>query len=173
MQPVTQRQQMACVLRRIIEHVGRERAHAPIGALMLLVQLHAEELFEQGSEPERANAQQLRGHARVEEMRDTPPVILVQQAQIVIGVVQHDLDGAILEQGAKARRRADGQGIDHRFMVQRGQLQQIDAIDEAVKTRAFGVERERAHAGQSGEKAINGVSRVEIERGGRQWHVSP
>jgi hypothetical protein len=141
-------------------------------ALMLLVELEPEVLFEQRREPEGADAEQLRRDARVEEIRHPPSVILMQQTQIVISVVQHHFHGAIFEQRAEQRGRADRQRIDHRFMMRRGKLQQVDAIDEAVKTRPLRVEREGAHAGETGEEAIDGVGRIEIEWCGRQWHVS-
>ena len=171
MQPVTQSEQMACVLRGVVEHVGRERSHAPVGALMFLVELEPEILLEQRRQSERLDAKQLRRHSRVEQMRDTPPVILMQQTQIVVGIVQHHLDIAIFEQCAEFLGRTDRQWIDHRFVVFGGKLQQVDSIDEAMEARTFCIERERAHAGESGQKAINGVSRVEIEWRGRRRHV--
>ena len=39
----------------------------PVGALVLLVQLHAEVALQQRGEPESLDAEQLRGDARVEE----------------------------------------------------------------------------------------------------------
>ena len=52
---------------------------------------------------------------RVSKMfRDVPAVVLLQQTQVVVGVVEHDLDRRILEQRAEARGRPDRQRIDHR-----------------------------------------------------------
>ena len=54
LQPVAQLEQIHRVLRRVVEHALRERAHRPVGALVLLVELHAEVALEQRGEPERA-----------------------------------------------------------------------------------------------------------------------
>jgi hypothetical protein len=51
-------------------------------------------------------------------------------------------------------------------MAVRRQLQQVDAIDEAMKARALGVERDRTGIGDVGEKAIDGLDGVELERSG-------
>ena len=87
MQLIAQPKQMARVLRGIVQHVRGERAHAPIGALMFFVKLHAEELLQQRRQTERANPQQLSSYAGVEEIPHLPAVVLMQQSQIVVGVV--------------------------------------------------------------------------------------
>ena len=109
---------------------------------MFLVELEAEILFQQRRETEGPNPQQLRGHPRVEQILHLPAIVLMQQAQIVVGVVQYDFDLWIFDQRPQARRLANRQGIDDGLMAIRRQLQQIDAVDEAMKTRALGVERD-------------------------------
>ena len=107
---------MTRVMGGIIEHVRRERSHAPVGALMLLVQLQPEELLEQCGEPKCADAEQLCCHAGVEEIRDAPAVVLVQEAQVVVRVVQHHFDRAIFQHRSELYRCADGQRVDDGFV---------------------------------------------------------
>ena len=119
---VAQIEQMLGVLGRVVEHSLRERAHGPVGALMLLVELHAEEPLEERGKTERANPEQLGCHPRVEDVRRVPAVVLMQEPQIVIGVVQHDLDLPRFEQRAKSFGNADGERIEDRARLARGEL---------------------------------------------------
>ena len=64
------------ILRRVLQHVRRERAHGPIRALMLFVELHREVLLEQCGEAEGTNAEKLSGDARIEDGAHLPSVIL-------------------------------------------------------------------------------------------------
>ena len=41
--------------------------------------------------------------------------------------------------------------------VARRELEQVDSIDEAMEARAFGVEGERARAGDGREEALDGA----------------
>ena len=104
---VAEIEQVLGVLRRVVEHALRERSHRPVGALMLLVELHAEEPLEQRGQTERANAEQLCGDARVEDVRDSPAVVLMEQPQIVVGVVKDDFDVARLEQAPEPLGNSD------------------------------------------------------------------
>jgi hypothetical protein len=83
-------------------------AHRPVGALVLLVELDAEVALEQRRQPEGLDAEQLRGHARVEDVATLPAVVLVQQPQVVVGVVEDDLDVGS-RQRAPARQRPGGE----------------------------------------------------------------
>ena len=67
---------------------------------MLLLELDPEKALQQRSPAEGANAEQLRRHARVEDVADLPTVIALQEAKVVIGVVKDDLDGGILQHAA-------------------------------------------------------------------------
>src|SRR5881396_2512655 len=129
------------VLCGVFEHAWSERSHRPVGALMLFVELHTKEMFEQRCESERADAKQLRGDPRIEDVAHVPGVILLQEAQIVIRVVEHDLDGGRLKEMPELRGRADRQRIDDRRALARRELEQIDSVDEAMEARTFGVER--------------------------------
>src|SRR6185503_11953739 len=127
-QLVAQCKQMHRVLRRVLQHAGREWPHGPVGALVLLVELHAEEALEQCGEAEGTNAEQLRREPCVEDVAELPTIILVQQTQIVIGIVKHDLHPWILEQLSKLLRSAYRKRIDDRSTVARRELQQVDSI---------------------------------------------
>ena len=104
LQLVAQLEQVDRVLRGVVEHPLRQRPHRPVGALVLLVELHAEVPLEQRGEAERAEAEQLRCDARVEDVADVPAVVLLEQTQIVVGVVKDDLDRRILEHAPERRR---------------------------------------------------------------------
>jgi len=53
MEHVAQPDQVHRVLRGVIEHVGAERPHRPVGPLMLLVELEPERALQERREPER------------------------------------------------------------------------------------------------------------------------
>jgi len=142
--PVLQLQQVERVLRRVVQHVRRERPHRPVGALVLLVQLHAEEPLQQRGQAERRVAQQLRRDPRVEDVAHLPAVVLLQQPQVVVGIVEHHFDIRVLEHVAEQLRLPDGYRIDHRVTRPRGELEQVDPIDVAVEARPFRVERQLA-----------------------------
>lgn len=164
MQTVTQPEQVARVVGRIVEHVCRQRAHAPVGTLMFLVQLDAEELLEQCGQPKRTNAEQLRRHPRVEEVGYTPPVVLAEKTQIVVGIMEHDLDLRVFEQHTEPCGGTDRQRVDHGLVIRRGELQQIDAVDKPMKAGSFGVERDRPNAIEASKKGVDGLDRVEVVR---------
>src|SRR5438067_1186194 len=129
---------------------------------MFFVELYSEELIEQRREPERLEAEQLGCDARIEDVSCVPAVILVQQSQVVVGVVEHDLDGWILEHLAESGGCADGKWIDDRAPLTRGDLEEIDSIDESVEARAFGVERDLAYAGNVVEEELDLVWSVDV-----------
>ncbi len=142
LQLVAQLEQVDRVLRGVVEHPLRQRPHRPVGALVLLVELHAEVPLEQRGEAERAEAQKLRRDARVEDVADVPLVVLLEQTQIVVGVVKDDLDPRILEYAAERRRLPDGYGIDDGRAFAGRELQQVDSIDESMEAGALGVQRD-------------------------------
>ena len=161
-QPIAETEQVARILRRVVKHIGRERPHAPIGTLMLLVEFETEKLFKQRRETERANTEQLRRDTRVKQMGHPPPIILVQQTQIVVRVVQNHFDVAILEERAEFVGRADRQRIDDRVVRVSRQLQQVDPIDEAMETRPLGIECNGACPREFLEESVHGLGRIQV-----------
>ena len=85
------------VLRGVIQHVACERTHRPVGALMLLFELDAEESLEERGEAEGADAKELRREARVEDVTKLPIIILMQQPQVIVGIVKDDLYVRVLQ----------------------------------------------------------------------------
>jgi hypothetical protein len=98
-----------------------------------------------------------------------PAVVLLQQAEIVVRVVEDDFDVAILEQVAEERRRPNRNGIDDRRSLACGELEQVDSIDESVEARALGIERENScigdGCGDGCEERVDGGRRVEVDGG--------
>ena len=135
---------------------------------MLLVDLQPEVLLEQRRQAKRGQPEQLRRDSGVEDVVDVPAVVLMQQPEVVVGVVEDDLDPGVLEQRTKLHGRADRQRIDDRTASVRRQLEQVDAVDEPVKARPFGVERNRFRAGDGRQKDVHIIGGVEIVEGMRR-----
>jgi hypothetical protein len=92
---------------------GVSGPHRPVGALVALVELHAELLLEQRGEAEGALAEELRGDARVEQAAHLPAVVLAQEAQVVVGVVEDHLDRRVLDQPAERASGPADERVDH------------------------------------------------------------
>ena len=161
-QQVAQLEQVPRVLCRIVQHAGRQRAHAPVGALVLLVQLEPEVLLQQRRKAEGGEAEELRRDPRVEDVRHPPAVVLVQEAQVVVSVVKDDFDPRVFHQPAQRRRRAEGQRVDDGAALIRGELQQVDAIHELVKARPLGVQRDRVRRRDRGHEGLDVLGGVEV-----------
>jgi hypothetical protein len=131
---------------------------------VLLVQFHVEELLEQRRQPERLDAEQLRRDPRVEDVVDVPAVVLMQQSQIVVGVVEHNFDPGILENCSEPRRSANRKGIDHRAPLTRRDLQEVDPIDEPVEVRTLGIERYLPHSGDVVQKQLDLLWSIEVQQ---------
>ena len=135
-------EQVLGVLCRVLEHARGEWPHGPIGALVLLVELYAEEPFEQRGEPERPNTEELGRDPRVEDIRDLPAVVLVKEPQVVVSVVEDDFHLTRFEKATEALGNADRERIENRAGFARRELEQVDPVDEPVEARALGVERD-------------------------------
>src|SRR5438105_4865528 len=161
---IAQLQQVARVLRGVLEHVRRQWPHRPIRSLVFFVQPDVEVLLQQRRKTERLDAEQLRRNTRVENFGDVPAVILMQQPQVVIGVVKNYLDTIALKQLAQFRRRSDRKWIDDRASLARGNLEQVDAIEKAMEAGTLGVERELRNICYLIQKAIYLGRLVEVLR---------
>ena len=53
--------------------------------------------------------------------------------------------------------------VDDRAPFARGELEQVNSIDEPVEARSFGVERDLAHAGNVVEKQLDLFRSIEIK----------
>ena len=81
--------------------------------------------------------------------------------------MEDDLDRGILHECAEARRRRDGERVDDRVPLARGELDQVDAVDVPMEARAFGVEREDPRLPDLGEPLVDFGGGVEVRGGGR------
>ena len=160
---VAQAKEVASILRSVVKHIRGKRAHAPVGTLVFFVELQAKKLLEECSQAKSANTKQLRCDPRVEKIGDAPAVILVQQPQVVIGVMQHNLDAAVFQQRTEFFGCTYGERVDNCFALVGRDLEQIDAVDEAMETRAFCIERNRMRSFDERQEVVDGFDGIEIE----------
>src|SRR5258707_1025214 len=160
--PILQLQEVAGVLRGVIQHVCGERPHGPVSALMFLVEPDVEEPLEERGETEGRVPQQLGCDARVEDVRHVPAVVLLEKPEVVIGIVKDDFDVRTGEEIADSRRSTDREWVDDGVTVARGELQQVDAIYKAMKAGPLRVEGELADAGDLARETVDGGGSVEI-----------
>jgi len=146
-QLVAQCREVSGVGRRVVEHLGRQRPPRPVGSLVLLVELHGEVLLEQCRQPYRGLTEELRRDARVEQPPRAHPVVAVQDPQVVVGVVEDHLDRGIGEDRAERRDVANGQWIDDGGFAPGRELDEVDAVDEAVEAGGLGINGEERLAG--------------------------
>src|SRR5688500_882813 len=115
------------MLRGIVEHAAGERPQRPGGPLVLLVRLYVEELVEERSEAEGLDPQELCRNASVGDVVDVPAIILVQQPQVVVGVMKDHLDLRVEKNLPEPFGHAYGKRVDDRALVARGYLEEIDS----------------------------------------------
>jgi hypothetical protein len=77
--------------------------------------------------------------------------------------MEHDFDIFALEQIPELGGRSDGKRVDNRASFARGDLEQVDAIQETMETRTFSIEGELLDVRYFGEKAVYRVRLVEVE----------
>jgi hypothetical protein len=131
---------------------------------MLLVELYIEEPLQQRCQSKRADSQQLRGNSRVEDVLDVPAVVLVQEPQVVVGIVEHDFDFRRLQQRTESFGYADRERIEDGAGLSGRDLQQVDPIDEAMEARSLGVERYGLRVRDAGDEAPDCFLSVEVKR---------
>ena len=159
---------MPGVGRRIGEHLVRERAGGPVGALIFLVEGDAEVLLEQCREPDPRLVEKLGGDPRVEEPRGSNAVLPLEQPQVVVGIVKDDFDPRVGEQRGKSLEALNGQRIDDGGALSRRNLQEIDPVFVAVEAGGFRVHGEERFVGKGTEKFIEGgLAGHDLDVGGR------
>src|SRR5688500_15832030 len=96
----------------------------------------------------------------------------MEQAQIVVGIVKHGFNRLAFEQRAKSGRRANRKRIDDGASIAGGQLEQIDAIEKAVKAGALGIQRELGYICDFIEETVDFLGFVQINGvvGFCGWH---
>jgi hypothetical protein len=142
-QEVAQRRQVVGVGGGVREHLVAERTRRPVSALELLVQLHPEVLFEQRREPDARLVEELRRHSRVEERTGAESILALEEAEVVIRIVEDDLDRRVAQQGAEPAEIGDRERVDHDRGGPRRDLQQIDLVFVAMEARGLRVDRDQ------------------------------
>src|SRR5688500_20342553 len=82
--------------------------------------------FEERREPERLDAEQLGGNPGIEDVGDSPAVILVKETEVVVGVMEYDLDVPRFQQIPELVGGLDLQRIDDRVLPVGGELEQVN-----------------------------------------------
>ena len=100
---------------RVVQLFRRQGTAFPIGALILLVQRHAEVRVENGGEADLRPAERARGAHGVENVGELEAVVAPKADEVVFGGVKHLLLARIGEEGRE-----------------RAQVRQRDRIDDVV-----------------------------------------
>ena len=80
--------------------------------------------------------------------------LLVDQSQVVVGIMEHDLDGRIGKHGAEGGEILHSEWVDHRRLVPGGELQQVDPVQIFVKGGGFGVHRHQPVGRETGDQPV-------------------
>ena len=98
---VAQAEQVMGIQLRITQRFFFEGALAPVGALELLVQLHAVVMLQHIGQPHAVVAENAHGPHGVEEIGQRPAEIPQQQHQIILSGMENLLDARIFNDGAQ------------------------------------------------------------------------
>src|SRR5688572_23595444 len=82
---------MPRVLRGVVQHVRRQRALRPVGALMFFLECDAQIFFDERTQAKRLLPDELRGNLGIEKTVDRQSEIATEQAQVVVGIVENNL----------------------------------------------------------------------------------
>ena len=148
------RGQIARVRGGVLQHLGRQWPGRPVRPLEALVEPDAHVFLEQRRQADAGLVEQLRGDPRVEDRGGAEAVLAVQEAEIVVRVVEDDLHLRIGQHHGERRQALHGQRVHHGRLVARADLQQVDAVDEPVEARGLGVDREQRRAPEAREQRL-------------------
>jgi hypothetical protein len=110
--------------------------------LIALVQPHLQVLLQQRGKPDTRLIQQLGGDAGIEEVGCAEPILEIQQPEVIVGVVKNDLDVGVGQHRGQGGEAAYGQRVYYRGFPAGRELQEVDPVAIAVKTRRFGIDGE-------------------------------
>ena len=156
-----QRLEETRVVAGVFYHARRERTLRPIGFLRPFVELHAEKFFHERTETELPFAKQTRGEHRIKNFRGREGVMLLQQAQIVIGGVKNQF--ATYERIEKRIELHLRERVNQFVAGGGADLNETDFFRVGVETVRLGVNREPSigfHGGQKGGELFVGVNHV-------------
>ena len=131
-------EQVIDIVERVLDHLGRERAFAPIGLLRGFREFDAKVLLNQIAEAETASAEQTGTDLRVVHDGRQIAEFALEHRHVVIRAVHPD--GGLAEVGGERFEVVDRQRIDqHRFAVN-GKLDQAKGLAVAVEAVGLGVD---------------------------------
>ena len=156
---------MLGVGRGVREHGGGQRAPRPVGLLVLFRELHPRVLLQERGQSHRRLAGELRRDARVEQGPRPEAVVPVEDAQVVVGIVEDLLDPGVREELADRRQIGDRERVDDGGGGGARQLDQEDAVTIAMKARRFGVGGHERLAAERGDGVGQRVGRADVARG--------
>jgi hypothetical protein len=167
-EPLRERQQ--------IEHVGggiahlllRERPARPVGALLVLRQIHVEVARRYPGQAYRRIAEQLRRDHRVEQIRELEPAVALEHEDVVLGGVEDLADLRRREHGPEWRElggAAERDRIDQVDLPARADLDQAGLVEVVVEAVGLGVDGDHLLA----EQVVR--ERIEIRSGLDQFVV--
>jgi len=158
---------------RVIQLLGRERALAPIGALVPFVDLDGEVIFEQRRQPGLRPAERARGGHGVEQVGELEAVVAFEAEQVIFGGVEDFLLLRVGEERPQGRG-IGGQRIHDVIGARRGELNQTDALPVGKQAVGFGVHCQRRLGGQRCHQPRHfGIGLDEARRGERAGHTAP
>ena len=140
---ICQFEEVAHIVRGIVERLGLERTKGPIGALQFLVfgYGYAEGRFEDSGESEPIHTGEGGGDAGVEEGSDAEAPVAVEAADVVVARVQDDLNALVGEYIAEGSQVIEGKGVNEEYLAGGcGNLDQTDALRVAKEAVGFEVE---------------------------------
>jgi len=144
----------------VLLHPLGKRALGPIGALELLGELEAQVLLHDAPQPQRALAQERRGDLRVEQVGHRQAGVAVQDAQVVVRVVEHGLHGGIFQEVRQRVQDAHRERVDQEVLLARGDLHQAHPVEEPVVACRLRVDRDQGKPAQplyGGPEPFRGV----------------
>ena len=136
----------------VLQLLGRERAAAPVAALLVDGELHAHLIGEQVVQPDLLDPQRLGGGVGIEDAAEAQPVVALHAEHVVLGGVEDDLPRRIGEQ-RQERVELERQRVHREVRGLGGHLQQANLLVVGVEAVGLGVERDaRAlrHRGDAG-----------------------
>ena len=104
--------------------------------------------------PTPGSLSKLRCDPRIEDAGGAEAVLAIEEAEVVVRVVEDDLHFGIGQHQGKRLQALYRQRVHHRRLVARADLQQIDAIDKPVEARGLGVDREQGRAPEAREQRL-------------------
>ena len=130
-----QGEEMADVAGRILDGLGGKRASPPIRSLepFALVDGYAKHISDEGCQAYFGNAGETGGDAGIEQVADAEPAAPVDAAHIVVGCVNHFLDGGICQNFFQRSQFVQGNCVYDIDFPARSNLNQAELLGVVVE----------------------------------------